>query len=434
MQAAHAARITFLKEGHYEEPLMTDADMCVPPLLHTFSGKVKEGDPQPAGNHSPISSCAFGPARILAYEKASNSFMEDMKLTGPSSIPKLRALIEYDIAYFHLRKLKWKPKRAAHLQGTSADDDDAIPKASSKSTPENETEINFLDWSVTDVSNIPWAALQFSATNSDTIKENDVPAHLLPGLLIAVHAMLGQRKTKNTPPEDLNEFWVECKNRIAPPNGNPGIPVPEFLNLGQGRTKPTQTWRRNLRTRDFTDEELKLISDLWETVNAEYLDNEEMATRPEPGGQEPKVHWENDPDDAHHSSEDTAGASSGKKVLRSATPKAAPAKPAAGAAAATPRPAGGRVKSKACVKTVAEPIVRSDTTKKRRRSSQRVEVPPNDASIPKSTQSGRVLHGQLPLNLRFPKNYASSNPQKEPPIEGITLSQAWHMVSCPVTH
>ena len=43
MQAAHAARITFLKEGHYEEPLITDADMCVPPLLHTFSGKVKEG-------------------------------------------------------------------------------------------------------------------------------------------------------------------------------------------------------------------------------------------------------------------------------------------------------------------------------------------------------------------------------------------------------
>jgi hypothetical protein len=86
------------------------------------------------------------------------------------------------------------------------------------------------------------------------------------------------------------------------------------------------------------------------------------------------------------------------------------------------------------VRTVEEPIVRSDTTKKRRRSSQRVEVPPNDASIPKSTQSGRVLHGQLPLNLRFPKNYASSNPQKEPPIEGITMSKAWHLVSCPVTH
>ena len=93
MQAAHAARITFLKEGHYEEPLITDADMCVPPLLHTFSGKVKEGDPQPAGNHSPISSCAFGPACILAYEKGSNSFKEDMQLAGPTSIPKLRALV-----------------------------------------------------------------------------------------------------------------------------------------------------------------------------------------------------------------------------------------------------------------------------------------------------------------------------------------------------
>jgi hypothetical protein len=204
MQAGHAARITFLKEGHYEEPLITDADMCVPPLLHTFSGRGREGDSQPAGNYSPISSCAFGPARILAYEKASNSFKEDMQLQGPISIPKLRALIEYDIAHFHLRKLKWKPKRAAHLQGTIAADDDAPPRPPPTSTGD-ETEINFLDWNVTDISSIPWAALQFSATASDTIKDNDVPAHLLPGLLIDTHATLGQR-TAARPRPDLRRI------------------------------------------------------------------------------------------------------------------------------------------------------------------------------------------------------------------------------------
>ena len=52
-----------------------------------------------------------------------------MLMTGPSSNPKLRALIEYDIAYFHLRKLKWKPKEAAHLadKAVRADDDDTPP-------------------------------------------------------------------------------------------------------------------------------------------------------------------------------------------------------------------------------------------------------------------------------------------------------------------
>ncbi len=38
-----------------------------------------------------------------------------MLMMGPSSIPKVLALIEYSIAYFHNSKLKWKPKEAAHL-------------------------------------------------------------------------------------------------------------------------------------------------------------------------------------------------------------------------------------------------------------------------------------------------------------------------------
>ena len=95
-----------------------------------------------------------------------------------------------------------------------------------------------------------------------------MPAHVLPGLIIAVHATLGQRKNKSSKlPDDLEAYFVDCKNRIAPPAGNPGIPMSNFLNLGQGLTKPTQTWRRDFRTRDFTVQELDHLSDLREMVN-----------------------------------------------------------------------------------------------------------------------------------------------------------------------
>jgi hypothetical protein len=62
-----------------------------------------------------------------------------MLMTGHSSIPNLWALIEYDIAYFHLRKLKWKPKEAARLADDAgrADDDDAPPASPGVPSPQN---------------------------------------------------------------------------------------------------------------------------------------------------------------------------------------------------------------------------------------------------------------------------------------------------------
>ncbi len=121
LQVVFPARLAHLKAAQFEEPAVQDKDKCVPPLLHTFNPKDRAGS-QPASNYSAIGSCAFGPARIAAYEKANTSFKPDMLMTGPSSIPKLRTLIEYDIAYFHLRKLKWRPKEAAHLAGRPGDE------------------------------------------------------------------------------------------------------------------------------------------------------------------------------------------------------------------------------------------------------------------------------------------------------------------------
>ena len=61
----------------------------------------------------------------------------------------------------------------------------------------------------------------------------------------------------------------------------------------------------------------------------------------------------------------------------------------------------------------------------------RGEVAPTDDSMPKSVVTVRVLVGELSLNKLFPKNYSSPDSPKTPPVVNMTLSQAWHVVSCP---
>jgi hypothetical protein len=130
-QVVFPAGLAHLKAAQFEEPAVQDKDKCVLPLLHTFQQKARAGNKSP-GNYLAFGSCSFGPAHIGAYEKANTSFKTNMLMTGPSSIPELRALIEYDISNFHLRKLEWKPKEAAHLadkagRADGADDDAPRP-------------------------------------------------------------------------------------------------------------------------------------------------------------------------------------------------------------------------------------------------------------------------------------------------------------------
>ena len=126
-QVAYPARLAHLRSGNFQESVEPGRDKCVPPLLQKFSQKCKAGGAQPPGNYSATSSCSFGPDRIAEYEKANVEFKNDMRMSGPVSIPKLRALLEHDIAYFHLRIVKWKPKEAAHLAGKAQQDDDDPP-------------------------------------------------------------------------------------------------------------------------------------------------------------------------------------------------------------------------------------------------------------------------------------------------------------------
>jgi hypothetical protein len=457
-EAVYRARIDYLKAGQFEEPSVAGQEMCVPPLLLKFSSKVKVNSPQPIGIFSARGSCAFGPARIAAYEAAVLQRMKppvirsfpspDMQLSGPSSIPKLRALIEYDIimiAYLHLRKIKWKPKTAAHLAGKQApDDDDAAPAvaaaAAAPGSPNTKT-LDFQKWSVTAMDEIPWTELHFSLTNSDTMCDGDVPPYFLPALLIVCYAKYMAAKQEIEISTEMAEFYKDSRYQVVD-TGN--WTMAEFLNLGEESRPPTNRWQRMLRSRDYTPQELEYVCVLWKMVNEEFLANKAKARAEEDEGQdqEPAVERERESED------DAAGSTPAvSNRLRSAVPKepsdprpapkpAAKTPPAPAAAPSRSTPASGRKRAR-FMKTVAspatpEPTVRSDrSVKRRRQSSEHDEVAPIDTSIPKSDVTGRILSGQLSLNHRFPKGYSSPDAPKQPPVVGMPLSQCWHAVSCP---
>lgn len=447
-QAAYPARLAHLRSGNFQESVEPGRDKCVPPLLQKFTAKARAGGNQPAGNYSATSSCSFGLDRIAEYERANLAFKSDMRMSGPASIPKLRALLELDIAYFHLRIVKWKPKEAAHLSGNAArsDDDDLPPPAAASGVPE--PDMDFLTWDVLELDKIPWKHMGYSLTDSPTLDEGAMPLHTLPGLLIATHAQLSrtvEKKPSNELPEDLEKFFQKCRDRIE--DGG-GMTMREFLNLGENTRKPTNRWQAVLRKREFSAKQLEYVQNLWETVNQEFLGNAVVS-----GTGNPVIEKESDAG-SDASVADMAGASASASRAsrsRSAAPKPSksnkpvtPVRPTVSPAGPRPGhfsegpPSFKRKKSAVYVKTVTspaslEPIVRSDqSAKKRRRSSgQRGEVAPSDDSIPKSETTGRILVGELSLNKLFPKNYSSPDSPKTPPVVNMTLSQAWHTVSCP---
>ena len=164
------ARLAYLRSGNFPESVEPGRDKCVPPLLQKFSAKVKAGGNQPAGNYSATSSCSFGPDRIAEYEKANLAFKNDMRMSGHVSIPKLRALLEHDIAYFHLRIVKWKPKEAAHLAGKAQPNDDDPPALPGPGAPSGvpEPDMDFLTWDVLEIDKTPWKHMGYSLTDSPT--------------------------------------------------------------------------------------------------------------------------------------------------------------------------------------------------------------------------------------------------------------------------
>lgn len=434
-QVAHNARSAFLRSGHFEKPETDGADKCMPKLLIKYNSKVRNQAPpsQPDTSYEEGASCAFDTARITAYEKANAEFKVDMIKPGAQSIPKLRELLLMDIAFLHLRNVKWAPKEAAHLSGQSRSDDDAPaePKQSgvhSSRDPEPDGDnYDFTKWDSTDPETIPWDKLSLTlAKSTDDQAENQIPMYLLPALLLAFFA----KSTGMNGPPEMDAFYDRCRHQIVHQAGD-GVTSFLCLEIEPGqeqaprRPPPSNLWNRASRKRDYTQEELEYIASIW-NLAADVYDAEICEDFQ---GKVAEVARHSLPDDDDDQSEET--------IARTKTKRTIPPK-----SAASTEPAHKRVRREAArppparvVDRPATPVVTSDRTPSRARRGQgrkrsdggspNVEAMLN---LPHSKATGRILLGQVSLNTRFPKGYISMHAPKKSPVKDLTLGKAWHTV------
>jgi hypothetical protein len=118
-QGAYKGRLEYLNAGQFVTPERERDDKCMPPLLVHCDSKIRFDAQQPDTNYRKDYSCAFDEKRIQQYELENQNFSEKMKTA--TAFVSLRELIVMDIAFIHLRTVKWAPKRAEHLTAEAAE-------------------------------------------------------------------------------------------------------------------------------------------------------------------------------------------------------------------------------------------------------------------------------------------------------------------------
>jgi hypothetical protein len=192
-----------------------------------------------------------------------------------------------------------------------------------------------------------------------------------------------------------------------------GEALESFLDLvGQDKSPEAAicTWQRGCRAREFTEQEIKYITTLWQTAKEAYETREAHVASP--------------PAPAETSEPGRRG------TLRPTAAKAAAAAPAAKAMQhpAAAKAGGGRVKQTAKVRRLTRPVVPADVpsvTSDRHKGKTHKK---RNLELPLSDTNRRVLPGQLQLNQDIPKTYSNANPLVKPPVEDLTISKAWHVV------
>ena len=444
-QSAFKVRLQYLKEGHFVTPEKENEDKCMPPLLFHYDTKIRAGAEQPDANYRKNLSCAFDEKRIQEYETENNNFSTNMQ--SPTAFVSLRELIIMDIAYLHLRNVKWAEKQAAHLTGDAArsSDDEAHPPSTqpdgpqqlsqAEAPPRDVADIDFTKWDPTELNSVPWLELKTSMTGSAAMKKEDSPPYMIPAILLASQALAA---TPEDLPDGLKTYYDVCRQRIELFYGQD---LESLLGIAENGAV-NNNWKTDSRSRQYTDAELEFITLLQEirmtAVQKEVIKNlaNMHAATAARGLAEEGVSTAGGSNDAekegrevrprHAKEVATATAAASKGGSQAAKAPALPSKPA-------PPPAGRgkglRAKAQAAVKprylgtesapalSAASPAVKTVT--KRRRS--------HSSSAVVSETTGRILLGQVGLNKMFPKTYAARKPVKDRPVE-MTLSQAWHVV------
>jgi hypothetical protein len=344
------------------------------------------------------------------------------------SIPQLRDLIVMDIAYLHLRNVKWAPRTAAHLDvGNGANDDDA-PRESEAPPVLLRDDHRYTEWDVTDISAVPWGELHFSLTGGKALKKNDLPQYLLPALCLAVHAIFSSKSCGTKVPEALSEFYDRCSAAIQ---SSTGIQVVSFLDIerkddGTPPDPPTPSWKADLKARDYTPVEIKYVATVWQLA-ADAFRTQSVAEPAGGGGAEKGQEDGQDAEKQHES----ATVSDERRKLRT---REGGSKPAAQQVPVN----AGRQKAVARIRPDATSDVRVEVshgprvtsdTRRAGKGGRKRSAEEREAKLPLSSRTNRVLHGQVHLNKQFPKSYISDLAPKKSPVPNLTLGRAWHVVS-----
>ena len=419
-QGDYKERMNVLQIEKRDVPKDDNGDKIMPPILQSWTGKFDKS--QPPNNYQKEMSCAFDKDRISDYGRRNQKFESAIQMPGSQAAREIIPLLIHDIAYLKSFDVEWKAEPAALALATSATESDDDPEPDTSS------------WCLTDPTSVPFKYLNIPS-------KGKLPPHL-----ILAAAIFNVAKPK---PIGAGDFCGRVAERMLELRKETGSAVLE-----------------DIMTRKFTEEE-----------GALYL----AGINP---GEE-----ESESDDPPASrAEETASPAKPRTAspAKAATPEKGAGKGAGGAekgAGGAERGAGkgaggaekgadvdeedddfpvvlkkpGRVKQQAVYKPdrgtgkdrrVSKPTERfappdSEPTttvrvvvKKKRPSSgtsvpEQAEVSEDSATlaIPVSSQTSRVMPGELHINKRFGKGFMSLRPRKPSPIADMTISSLWHSVT-----
>ena len=399
-QGDYKERMNVLQIEKRDVPKDDNGDKIMPPILQSWTGKFANS--QPPNNYQKEMSCAFDKDRISDYGRRNQKFESAIQMPGSQAAREIIPLLIHDIAYLKSFDVEWKAEPAALALATSATESDDDPEPDTSS------------WCLTDPTSVPFKYLNIPS-------KGKLPPHL-----ILAAAIFNVAKPK---PIGAGDFCGRVAERMLELREATGSAVLE-----------------DIMTRKFTEEE-----------GALYL----AGINP---GEE-----ESESDDPPASrAEETASPAKPRTAspAKAATPEKGAGKGAGGAEKGADvdeedddfpvvlkKP--GRVKQQAVYKPdrgtgkdrrVSKPTERfappEPTTtvrvvvKKKRPSSgtsvpEQAEVSEDSATlaIPVSSQTSRVMPGELHINKRFGKGFMSLRPRKPSPIADMTISSLWHSVT-----
>ena len=446
-QGDYKERMNVLQIEKRDVPKDDNGDKIMPPILQSWTGKFANS--QPPNNYQKEMSCAFDKDRISDYGRRNQKFESAIQMPGSQAAREIIPLLIHDIAYLKSFDVEWKAEPAALALATSATESDDDPEPDTSS------------WCLTDPTSVPFKYLNIPS-------KGKLPPHL-----ILAAAIFNVAKPK---PIGAGDFCGRVAERMLELRKETGSAVLE-----------------DMMTRKFTEEEGAWYLAGITPGEEESESDEPPASRAEETASPAKPRTASPAKAATPEKGAGKGAGGAEKGAGGAEKGAGKGaggaekgagKGAGGAekgAGGEERGAGkgaggaetgadvdeedddfpilvkkpGRVKQQAVYKPdrgtgkdrrISKPTERfappEPTTtvrvvvKKKRPSSgtsvpEQAEVSEDSATlaIPVSSQTSRVMPGELHINKRFGKGFMSLRPRKPSPIADMTISSLWHSVT-----